>query len=457
MGIGRLGEPAVSDRRTGHGDRRVRAAATPSSTCRSSTAWSRSPNDGQAGDRRGARRAGRARASTRSRRAERSRERLSQIDVADLHDAVVLLEGDPALLHLGDDQFVERLQSYLELAPALRERVPDIDYVDLRFDERVYVRPRGEPGTVGRRARPADGDAAPHLKGEPVARKERYLVGLDVGTSKVTAVVGEMTRRRRARHHRASALAESRGHPARRRRQPRGGGRLDQEGDRRSRADGRRRDRLGAPRRCRARTSRASTAAAWSRSPARTARSRARTCGARSTRRRRWRCRPAARSCTCCRRTSSSTSRTASARRSGMTGARLEVNVHIVTGSAVVDAEHRRVREPRRRRRSLDTVLEQLAASEAVLTAGREGARRRARRHRRRHHRHRDLRARQPVAHRRRRRRRRSLHQRHRRRPAHADPRRGEDQAASAAARCRRWSTRTRRWKWRASAAASRA
>lgn len=68
-------------------------------------------------------------------------QRLSQIDVADLHDAVVLLEGDGALLHLGDDRFLERLQSYVELAAALRERVPDIDYVDLRFDSRVYVRP----------------------------------------------------------------------------------------------------------------------------------------------------------------------------------------------------------------------------------------------------------------------------------------------------------------------------
>jgi cell division septal protein FtsQ len=67
--------------------------------------------------------------------------RLSQIDVADLHDAVVLLEGDAALVHLGDERFLERLQSYVELAPALRERVPDIDYVDLRFDSRVYVRP----------------------------------------------------------------------------------------------------------------------------------------------------------------------------------------------------------------------------------------------------------------------------------------------------------------------------
>jgi cell division septal protein FtsQ len=68
--------------------------------------------------------------------------RVSQVDVSDVRDGVVILEGDPALVRLGDDQFVDRLQSYLDLAPALRERVVDIDYVDLRFDERVYVRPR---------------------------------------------------------------------------------------------------------------------------------------------------------------------------------------------------------------------------------------------------------------------------------------------------------------------------
>jgi cell division septal protein FtsQ len=74
--------------------------------------------------------------------------RLSQIDVSDLHDVVVLLEGDSALLHLGEERFVERLQSYLEVASALRVRVSDIDYVDLRFDNRVYVKPRGASGTV---------------------------------------------------------------------------------------------------------------------------------------------------------------------------------------------------------------------------------------------------------------------------------------------------------------------
>lgn len=69
--------------------------------------------------------------------------RVSQIDVTDVHDAVLVLEQDTALLHLGADRFVERIQSYLDLVPALRERVPAIDSVDLRFGERVYVRPHG--------------------------------------------------------------------------------------------------------------------------------------------------------------------------------------------------------------------------------------------------------------------------------------------------------------------------
>lgn len=68
--------------------------------------------------------------------------RVSQIDVSDPRDAVVALEGDTALVRVGDDRFVERLRSYLDLAPALRERVPAIDYVDVRFGERVYVRPQ---------------------------------------------------------------------------------------------------------------------------------------------------------------------------------------------------------------------------------------------------------------------------------------------------------------------------
>ena len=77
--------------------------------------------------------------------------RISQIDVTDVRDAVVILEDDTARVRLGDERFSDRIQSYVDLMPALRERIPDIDYVDLRFDERVYVRPRG-PGLRPRKA-----------------------------------------------------------------------------------------------------------------------------------------------------------------------------------------------------------------------------------------------------------------------------------------------------------------
>jgi len=71
---------------------------------------------------------------------------VSQIDVSNVRDAVVILKDDPALIHVGDDRFVDRVQAYLDLAPRLHEQVPNIDYVDLRFtdNERVFV------GTAGK-------------------------------------------------------------------------------------------------------------------------------------------------------------------------------------------------------------------------------------------------------------------------------------------------------------------
>ena len=71
--------------------------------------------------------------------------RVSQIGVGDPYDAVVLLNDGPTLIHLGRERFVERLRRYVELAPTLRSYVPDIDYVDMRFEKRVVVR-SAEPG-----------------------------------------------------------------------------------------------------------------------------------------------------------------------------------------------------------------------------------------------------------------------------------------------------------------------
>jgi cell division protein FtsA len=63
-----------------------------------------------------------------------------------------------------------------------------------------------------------------------VSSEERYVVGLDVGTSKVAAIVGE------ARDDGSLDVIgvgwPTRAASARRRRQPRGGGRVDQEGAR---------------------------------------------------------------------------------------------------------------------------------------------------------------------------------------------------------------------------------
>ena len=67
------------------------------------------------------------------------RRRLSQVDVADPRNVKVLLDGEVAWLHLGEEAFAERLQSYVSVAHALAERFTEIDYVDMRFFPRIFV------------------------------------------------------------------------------------------------------------------------------------------------------------------------------------------------------------------------------------------------------------------------------------------------------------------------------
>ena len=74
--------------------------------------------------------------------------RISQVDVSDPKNAVVIVDKDTARIRLGEEQFVERLQSYVDLAPSLRDHVPAIDYVDLRYGERVFVGAQAMAGGV---------------------------------------------------------------------------------------------------------------------------------------------------------------------------------------------------------------------------------------------------------------------------------------------------------------------
>jgi cell division protein FtsQ len=83
---------------------------------------------------------------------------VSQLDVTNPHDAVILLDDDPAFVHVGEDEFLERLQAYLDLSQALRARVPEIEYADLRFADRVYVRPARRSLAGGGSARPGPGE-----------------------------------------------------------------------------------------------------------------------------------------------------------------------------------------------------------------------------------------------------------------------------------------------------------
>lgn len=67
---------------------------------------------------------------------------VSQVDVSNDRNVVVLLGDDTTALYLGDEAFVERLQTYLDLTPALDTRGRSVDYVDLRFGDRVFLKDR---------------------------------------------------------------------------------------------------------------------------------------------------------------------------------------------------------------------------------------------------------------------------------------------------------------------------
>jgi cell division protein FtsQ len=99
--------------------------------------------DGLAADRRAAL-AGRVLADL-QRRPDLAR-KVSQVDVSNANDAVVVLKDDGVQLHTGDAHFADRVQSYLDLALRLHEDVPRIDSVDLRFGDNVFVKPQGTAG-----------------------------------------------------------------------------------------------------------------------------------------------------------------------------------------------------------------------------------------------------------------------------------------------------------------------
>ena len=65
--------------------------------------------------------------------------RVSQVDVSDPRNAVLLIDGERAELRLGDRHFVERLEKYAQMAPQLVDH-PPLEYYELRFGENNWVK-----------------------------------------------------------------------------------------------------------------------------------------------------------------------------------------------------------------------------------------------------------------------------------------------------------------------------
>jgi cell division protein FtsQ len=77
---------------------------------------------------------------------------ISEVDVTDVEDVVVLLGDDPARVHLGHEDFARRVRAYRDIAPTLLLHVAAIDSADVRYDGRVFVRAaRGRPSAAGQR------------------------------------------------------------------------------------------------------------------------------------------------------------------------------------------------------------------------------------------------------------------------------------------------------------------
>jgi len=67
--------------------------------------------------------------------------RLSEVDLADLADVVVIpLEGAPRV-HLGHENFRKRLENYFQVIDMAREENGPISEIDMRYDDKVIVKP----------------------------------------------------------------------------------------------------------------------------------------------------------------------------------------------------------------------------------------------------------------------------------------------------------------------------
>ncbi|MDD5542038.1 MAG: FtsQ-type POTRA domain-containing protein [Acidobacteriia bacterium] len=76
---------------------------------------------------------------------------ISEVEVSDPDDVKALLKDDPIVIQFGKSDYQERFKLYLSNIKRLKQEYPHIDSVDLRFKDRIIIKPA---------------DAAPAVKGK---------------------------------------------------------------------------------------------------------------------------------------------------------------------------------------------------------------------------------------------------------------------------------------------------
>lgn len=65
-------------------------------------------------------------------------DRLSQVDVSNPRNAIVMLRDEPLKLYLGEQEFLTRLERWIETAASVRAQLELRDHVDLRHDSVLF-------------------------------------------------------------------------------------------------------------------------------------------------------------------------------------------------------------------------------------------------------------------------------------------------------------------------------
>ncbi len=72
------------------------------------------------------------------------KEQLGVLDLTDYNNVIVQLKNKQTRLILGNDHFAQRLKSFQKYSSRL-DRYGELEYVDLRFDGRIYIKPKNNP------------------------------------------------------------------------------------------------------------------------------------------------------------------------------------------------------------------------------------------------------------------------------------------------------------------------